>query len=102
MNDVTQQAFPTFNIRFTGRHTADKMVRIRKLSTEESEKLIELVRINPAIYNATLADHKDSHMLNNIWISIAKSMGTDTSKCIQYTSYNLCACLFYFNKYLLP
>lgn len=56
------------------------MPRAVKLSPLESEKLIELVRINPVLYDARSSDHKDVQLIHNTWASIADSMGKETGK----------------------
>ncbi|XP_059173931.1 uncharacterized protein LOC131954339 isoform X2 [Physella acuta] len=45
------------------------------LSLEENEKLIELVRQNHALYDATCHEHKDVQFIQGIWSGIAIEMG---------------------------
>jgi len=48
----------------------------KKTSTAAiSERIIELVRDNPAIYDATRPEHRDAVMMANIWKSITKDVG---------------------------
>lgn len=46
----------------------------RKTTTEMLEKLVELVRQNPVLYDPKLPGHKDAVRLSNIWKSIATAM----------------------------
>lgn len=43
-------------------------------SDEECEKLIELIRQHPPIYNAQLDSYKDENLKDNIWTKIAESI----------------------------
>ena len=45
-----------------------------KTPSETLEKLFELVRANPCLYDCTLPDHKDAVKISNIWQSIAKKL----------------------------
>lgn len=49
-----------------------------KVSVETTEKLIELVREHPQLYDASCAEHKDAQRLSNMWQSIAIIMGVKT------------------------
>ena len=49
----------------------------KKITASNIEKLIELVRANPAIYDVQLKEHKDSVLLRNIWESIAAATGVE-------------------------
>ena len=51
-----------------------------KHSFSDSEKLIELVRAHPAIYDCTLRSHRDSVYLQNAWKAIAAKMGLEEEK----------------------
>ena len=44
---------------------------------KELERLTELVRGHPCLYNARLPDHKDAQLCTNILQSIATVMGRD-------------------------
>ena len=48
-----------------------------KSSNREIEKLIELVRRNPFLYDTSKDDHKDKQKVENAWSSIAKTMDKD-------------------------
>ena len=45
------------------------------LTVRETELLIELVRINPVLYDARHSAHKDGQLLLNTWNSIAAELG---------------------------
>jgi len=47
------------------------------LTKETTEKLIEIVRDNPALYNASLPEYKDASIVKNLWISVTKEMKID-------------------------
>ena len=49
----------------------------KKITASNIEKMIELVRVNPAIYDVKLKEHKDSVLLKNIWESISAAMGVE-------------------------
>ena len=51
------------------------------------EKLVELVRDNPVLYNVSLPEHRDPLFVRNVWSSIAEAMG---DRCIDGK------CLFFF------
>ena len=46
-----------------------------KFSQEKYEKLIELVRQRPALYNCQLRQYKDQQLHRNMWRTIAHEMG---------------------------
>jgi hypothetical protein len=46
----------------------------QKFSTEDDEKLIDLVKRYPPLYQVSSRSYKDSVAKNNIWIVIAKQM----------------------------
>ena len=56
----------------------EKKKRMRRgkftLSTEEVEKLIELVRRHPCLYDPRSADHKDAQKMVNTWTSVSQIM----------------------------
>ncbi|GFR83512.1 hypothetical protein ElyMa_005977000 [Elysia marginata] len=41
------------------------------------EKLIDLVRERPALYNCQLTEYKDHQLQKNIWKNIAEEMGLE-------------------------
>ena len=43
-----------------------------KIHTSEMEKLIELVRDHPLLYDPTLADYRDAIKVTNAWNSISR------------------------------
>ena len=45
-----------------------------KFDNQVYEKLIELVRNRPPIYNCRLAEHKDVQLQKNLWKAIADQM----------------------------
>ena len=47
------------------------------VSRDSIEEMIELMRVNPSLYDATLADHMDSTIISNIWHSIGRKLLTD-------------------------
>ena len=47
------------------------------LSVVNTEKLVELVRKHPLLYDPTCHEHKDSQRVHNLWNSIAKVMHFD-------------------------
>lgn len=47
----------------------------QKLSCVEEENLINLVKQYPALYNCKLKGYKDQTLKNNIWKTIANSLG---------------------------
>lgn len=61
---------------FTGSmgKTMGKKRTCRLTSVGDNEKLVELVRSNPFIYDATSPYHKDTIMLANTWKSIAAEL----------------------------
>ena len=44
------------------------------VKTEKMEMLIELVRENPVLYDARMAEHKDSQLIYNTWQKIARQL----------------------------
>ena len=48
-----------------------------KVSVEDTEKLIELVRQHPLLYDASCPEHKDAQRMRNVWQSIANVMGRE-------------------------
>ena len=48
---------------------------------ETSEKLIELVRLHPCLYNPTLREYKDIDVSRNTWRSIAKALNMPETSC---------------------
>jgi hypothetical protein len=44
------------------------------ISKNNTEKLIEIVRENPELCDASLSDYKDTLVIKNIWSSVAKEM----------------------------
>ena len=57
--------------------TQQSLHNLTMLTTELTEKLIELVRLNVELYDAKSPFHKDAQRLHNIWSSIAKEMGDE-------------------------
>ena len=53
------------------------MAHLRKLSNNDVEHLIELVRHNEALYNAGMKEHSDAPLVANIWVSISENMKAD-------------------------
>jgi len=47
------------------------------LTKDTTENLIEIVRGNPALYDASLPEYKDASIVKNLWISVAKEMEID-------------------------
>ena len=47
------------------------------VSVEELEKLIEVVRGQPCLYDPRNPQHKDADKLKNVWESISKIMGRE-------------------------
>lgn len=45
------------------------------LDKDDCEKLIELVRINEVIYDASHEDYKDAQLVQHVWTTIASAMG---------------------------
>ena len=45
------------------------------LDKDDCEKLIELVRINEVIYDASHEDYKDAQLVQHVWTNIASAMG---------------------------
>jgi hypothetical protein len=45
------------------------------LQKDTGERLVELVRQNPCLYDVTMSDYKDSQMAQNIWDSISVALG---------------------------
>lgn len=45
-----------------------------KLSKETTEKMIELIRQNPFIFDPANRDHRDQRMTVNFWTSIAEEL----------------------------
>lgn len=43
-------------------------------SEEDCERLIELIRLHPPIYNAQLDSYRDENLKDNIWMNIAGSI----------------------------
>ncbi|KAF5283967.1 hypothetical protein FQR65_LT13659 [Abscondita terminalis] len=50
-------------------------------SHEDCEKLIELIRQHPPIYNAQLDSYRDENLKDNIWTSIAESINKTGLEC---------------------
>lgn len=46
-----------------------------RLSREQTEELIELVRQKPYLYDVTDPDHADATMIANTWLAITEKMG---------------------------
>ncbi|XP_074027373.1 uncharacterized protein [Leptinotarsa decemlineata] len=53
----------------------------QKLSCVEEETLINLVKQYPALYNCKLKVYKDQTLKNNIWKTIANSLGRSEADC---------------------
>ena len=49
------------------------------LTTEETEKLIDLVRENPGLYDQGLPEYKDAIYQRNCWVKLATQLGYDAS-----------------------
>ncbi|KAL8602271.1 hypothetical protein ACOMHN_022784 [Nucella lapillus] len=49
----------------------------KNVSLQEKEKLISIIKEQPAVYNATLPEYKDAQFQENIWLSVAEAMGRD-------------------------
>ena len=47
----------------------------KRLSREQTEQLIELVRERPYLYDVRDPDHADSTMVANAWMAITEKMG---------------------------
>ena len=48
-----------------------------KIQTSEMEKLTELVRDNPLLYDPTLPDYRDAIKVSNAWDSISRMLGVE-------------------------
>ncbi|KAL8609934.1 hypothetical protein ACOMHN_046854 [Nucella lapillus] len=49
----------------------------KNVSLQEKEKLISIIKEQPAVYDATLPEYKDAQFQENIWLSVAEAMGRD-------------------------
>ena len=54
-----------------------------RLSREQTEELIELVRQKPYLYDVTDPDHADATMIANTWLAITRKMGLNDKGEIQ-------------------
>ena len=54
------------------------MPRGKRLDDETVEKLVEIVRGLPYIYDASDGDHMDAQKISNTWASIAEKMNIST------------------------
>ena len=55
--------------------------QIVKLTVDDQDILIELVRLHPAIYDASQRDHRDKNVTQNIWKKIAREMDVEGLDC---------------------
>ena len=58
-----------------------------KISTEKTERLIELVREHPHLYNPRLPEHRDAQFIYNTWGSIARILAVEKFCGKYFTSY---------------
>ncbi len=66
-----------------------------KFGIEVYEKLVELVRQHPCLYDASMSEHKDHPLQKNIWKQISKDLDEKDMNCSQCASNSLnCMCLF--------
>ena len=50
------------------------MPKAKKIPNDAIERLIDLVRDNECLYNASVAEYRDLHRTNNVWKSIGDEL----------------------------
>jgi hypothetical protein len=51
----------------------------RKWSRVDKERLIDLVREHPSLYNQQLAEYRDLELGNNIWGGVCENFSPDSN-----------------------
>lgn len=66
--------------RRAARHKLKQVEMAPKFSSAEDEKLINVVHVHKAIYDAQNTDYKDQQIKDNIWDEIANHVGRNGEK----------------------
>ena len=61
------------SMNMTSEFTQTTMPKKSKISTGNTEQLIELVREHPHVYNPRLPKHRDVQLIHNTWVPYSRS-----------------------------